>query len=29
MYTALLRPDEIYDPIEGFAPVSKELIEKM
>jgi len=27
--TALLRPDETYDPIEGFALVKKELIEKM
>jgi predicted nucleotidyltransferase component of viral defense system len=27
--TALLRPDESYDPIEGFALVRKELIEKM
>jgi len=27
--TALLRPDETYDPIDGFALVRKELIEKM
>ena len=27
--TALLRPDETYDPIDGFALVKKELIEKM
>ena len=27
--TALLRPDETYDPKEGFALVKKELIEKM
>jgi len=27
--TALLRPDETYDPIEGFTLVKKELIEKM
>ncbi len=27
--TALLRPDETYDPIEGFDLVKKELIKKM
>jgi hypothetical protein len=26
---ALLRPDETYDPIEGFDLVKKEIIEKM
>jgi hypothetical protein len=27
--TALLRPDEIYDPIKGFDLIKREIIEKM